>query len=98
MKTITVYDPPMCCSTGVCGPEADPELAQFASFLAGLAGRGVEVQRYNLAHEPLKFMEHPAVKVLLETEDSLPAILIDGEVVLSGCLPTPEEMTAWSAT
>lgn len=96
MKTIAVYDPPMCCSTGVCGPEADPELAQFAAFLAGLGTRGIEVQRYNLSHEPLKFMEHPAVKPLLEAEDSLPAILIDGELVLSGRLPTSEEMEAWS--
>lgn len=67
MKTISVYDPPMCCSTGVCGPEPDPELAQFGAFLAGLAARGVEVHRFNLAHEPLKFIEHPAVKALLET-------------------------------
>lgn len=26
--SITVVDPAMCCSTGVCGPEVDPKLAR----------------------------------------------------------------------
>jgi hypothetical protein len=33
MTTVTVYDPPMCCSTGVCGLQVDPKLAQFAGDL-----------------------------------------------------------------
>jgi len=37
MTTVTVYDPPMCCSTGVCGPEVDPKLAQFAGDLDALS-------------------------------------------------------------
>jgi hypothetical protein len=24
MPKVQVFDPPMCCSTGVCGPEVDP--------------------------------------------------------------------------
>ena len=27
MKTVTVYDPALCCSTGVCGVEVDPALS-----------------------------------------------------------------------
>ncbi len=30
---IQVYDPAMCCSTGVCGPEVDPVLVRFATDL-----------------------------------------------------------------
>ena len=30
MKKLEVFDPAMCCSTGVCGVEVDPVLAQFA--------------------------------------------------------------------
>ena len=33
MAKLSVYDPPMCCSTGVCGPDGDDQLAQFASAL-----------------------------------------------------------------
>jgi hypothetical protein len=31
--TLCVFDPAMCCSTGVCGPSVDPELARFAADL-----------------------------------------------------------------
>ncbi|MDH3390414.1 MAG: arsenic metallochaperone ArsD family protein, partial [Desulfobulbaceae bacterium] len=33
MSGIEIYDPPMCCPTGVCGPNVDPELVQFAADL-----------------------------------------------------------------
>jgi len=97
MKTIAVYDPPMCCSTGVCGPEADPDLARLAAFLSDAAKRGVRVERYNLAHEPMKFLEHPGVKPLLDDEDGLPAILVDGELALNGRLPSAEELSTWAS-
>jgi hypothetical protein len=29
--TIDVYDPAMCCNTGVCGPDVDDFLADFAN-------------------------------------------------------------------
>jgi hypothetical protein len=32
--TIRVFDPAMCCSTGVCGPSIDPELTRFAGDVA----------------------------------------------------------------
>ena len=31
MTHLQVFDPPMCCSTGVCGPQVDPELPRFAA-------------------------------------------------------------------
>lgn len=42
---IQVFDPPMCCSTGVCDPSADPELVRFAAALDWLKRQGVEVER-----------------------------------------------------
>jgi len=97
MKTIAVYDPPMCCSTGVCGPEADPDLARLAALLSDATKRGVLVERYNLAHEPMKFLAHPEVKPLLDAEDGLPAIFVDGKLVLNGRLPSADELNAWTA-
>ena len=49
---IDVYDPPMCCPTGVCGTDADDVLARFAADLDWLARQGVQVRRYNLSQEP----------------------------------------------
>lgn len=31
MKTIQIFDPALCCSSGVCGPETDPALVAFAA-------------------------------------------------------------------
>jgi arsenite methyltransferase len=42
---IQVYDPAMCCSTGVCGPDVDPALVRFAADVKWLQERGVPVER-----------------------------------------------------
>lgn len=96
MKIITVFDPPMCCSTGVCGTEVDPELAAFAGFLDRLREKTFEVRRYNLGQEPLAFVENPLVKELLEAEgtDALPAVLVDGGVLCKGRYPDLKEQAA----
>ena len=67
MNTVQVYDPPMCCSTGICGPEVDPNLVQFAALLSRLQHRGVAVERYNLGQQPMAFVQNPKVKALLQT-------------------------------
>ncbi|HEY0464381.1 MAG TPA: arsenic metallochaperone ArsD family protein [Polyangiaceae bacterium] len=35
MPVLQVFAPPLCCSTGVCGPSVDPELAPFSADLTG---------------------------------------------------------------
>ncbi len=97
MKLIQVFDPPMCCSTGVCGPDIDPTLPRFAGWLAELERSGVKVERYNLAHQPLAFVQNPAVKSLLDTDGmtALPALFLDGRLALKGAYPTAEQSAAW---
>lgn len=97
MKTIQVYDPPMCCSSGVCGPSIDPVLPQFAGFLHQLMQRGVKVERYNLAQQPLAFVQNPIVKAFLEAQgaEKLPLIFIDGELVLQGAYPDRDQRAEW---
>jgi hypothetical protein len=97
MKTIQVYDPPMCCSTGICGPEVDPDLVNFAAMLSQLGTHGVKSERYNLGQQPMAFAQNPAVKALLETEgtEALPLIFFDGEVHSKGRYPTREERPAF---
>lgn len=97
MKIIQIYDPPMCCSTGVCGPDVDPILPRFAGLLAQLGGAGVTVERYNLAQQPLAFVRNAAVKALLDREgtEALPAIFVDGELTLKGAYPDDEQRADW---
>jgi AhpD family alkylhydroperoxidase len=94
MSILEVYDPPMCCSTGVCGPDVDPKLAQFAGDLDWLKGQGVEVRRFNLAQEPVRFVEMSAVKTIMDRSggDELPAIVFDEKVAVAGRYPTRDEL------
>ncbi|MGB3119190.1 MAG: arsenite efflux transporter metallochaperone ArsD [Verrucomicrobiales bacterium] len=97
MKTIQVYDPPMCCSTGICGTDIDPDLVNFAAMLSQLGTHGIKVERFNLGQQPMAFVENPAVKALLDKDgaEALPLIFWDGEVHLKGRYPTKEERPAW---
>jgi sulfur carrier protein ThiS len=98
MKTIQVYDPPMCCSTGLCGNEIDPALVRFAALLTQLSQKGVKVERYNMGQQPMAFVQNPTVKALLDKEstEALPLILLDGEVYLKGRYLTDEERVTFS--
>lgn len=95
---IEVFDPAMCCSTGVCGPSVDPALAAFAGDLDWLAEHGVQVRRFNLGQEPGAFVANHDVKTLLEAEGEagLPAVFTDGELRSSGRFPTRGELASWA--
>jgi len=95
LLTATLYDPPMCCSTGVCGADADPDLARVAGDVAWLGARGVDLQRVNLAQEPARFLAEPAVRALLERSggDELPALVVNGALVAYGRYPARSEWT-----
>jgi len=85
MKKLEVYDPAMCCSTGVCGPEVDPALVAFAADLKWVGEQGVAVQRYNLSTEPQAFAANPAVIKEMEAGmDRLPIIAVDGHIIATG--------------
>jgi hypothetical protein len=88
----------MCCSTGVCGPDIDPKLVQFAADLAWLAARGVEVERFNLAQSPMAFAENELVRAALteKGEAALPLVLVGGEVVASGEYLDRKALAAWA--
>lgn len=97
MTTVHVFDPAMCCSTGICGPSIDPQLARFAADLDWLKSQGVAVERFNLSQKPGAFADDAAVKLALETkgEAGLPLIKVNGEVKSSGTYPSRHELTAW---
>jgi len=97
MTAVRVFDPSMCCSTGICGPSVDPALVRFAADLAWLKAQGVTVERFNLSQQPAAFAEDAAVKAALEArgEASLPLVKVNDEVKSSGGFPSREELSAW---
>jgi len=93
---LQVFDPPMCCSSGVCGPGVDPALMKFAIVLHKLGKTGVEIERFNLSSHPGEFARQPAVREALTQngDASLPMILADGIVLFKGTYPTLDELLA----
>lgn len=98
MTSVHVFDPAMCCSTGICGPSVDPAVVRFAADLAWLTTQGVSVQRSNLAQQPAAFVEDAAARVVLKEkgEAGLPLIKVDDEVKSSGVFPSRAELAAWT--
>lgn len=94
--TIAIYDPAMCCSTGVCGPSVDPSLLAIARDLRWLEKQGVTVERFGLSQEPGAFVAQPKITGLMQAfgDKALPATLVNGEVVIYGRYPSREEVTA----
>jgi arsenite methyltransferase len=95
---VEVFDPAMCCSTGVCGPSVDPKLVQFAADLDWLKSQGVPVERYNLAQTPAAFAANATVKSTLEKHgtDCLPLVIVDGSIASVGGYPTRVELAQWA--
>ncbi|MHB1528539.1 MAG: arsenite efflux transporter metallochaperone ArsD [Acidiferrobacteraceae bacterium] len=97
MKMIEVFDPALCCSTGVCGTEVDQALVTFAADVDWAKQRGARITRFNLSQQPLAFVGSMTVKVYLERSgaDALPLVLLDGEIALAGRYPSRGELAHW---
>lgn len=95
---VRVYDPAMCCPTGVCGPTVDPALIRFAADLDWLAAQGAKVERFNLAQQPEAFATDGIVKSTLAAEGPgcLPLILINGSLVSKGAYPQRADLARWA--
>jgi hypothetical protein len=93
--TIRVFDPAMCCSTGVCGPSIDPDLARFAADVDWLQKQGITVERFNLSQQPAAFAETPAVKeALARGTEVLPLVLVGDRIAVEGSYPSRETLAA----
>lgn len=93
MKKIRIYEPAMCCSTGVCGVSVDPELLRMSSLVEKLEKKGVDIKRFNLNSAPQEFVENKKVNEILNQkgEDVLPLTIVDDEIIKSGAYPSNEE-------
>ena len=98
MKKIQIFDPAMCCSSGLCGPSIDPELLRMSFVTKNLAKVDYPFERYNLTTDTDQFVNNEQVQALLNDKgpDALPIVLVDGEVVLTGQYPSNEELEQWT--
>ena len=98
MKTIEIFDPAMCCPTGLCGTNIDPNLMRIAVLVDTLKKKGVNITRHNLKDEPMIYVTNTKVNDLLQSKgvEVLPITLVDGEVAVTGEYPTTRQMAEWS--
>ena len=98
MSRIQVYDKPLCCSSGVCGPDVDPALVAFAADLQWLERQGVQVQRINPAHQPSLFAASELVREQLKQHgtDCLPVVVVNDVVVSRGVFPSRTQLAGWT--
>lgn len=98
MSNIQIFDPALCCSSGVCGVDVDAGLVAAAADIEWARSQGAQVQRFNLAQDPLAFAQNAAVKAFLERagQGALPLTLLDGQVVLAGRYPDRRQLAQWA--
>jgi hypothetical protein len=98
MKKIQIFDPALCCSTGVCGTEIDQALVNFSADVDWLKHSGGQIERFNLAQQPMDFVNNAVVKAFLERSgaEGLPLILVGDEMVMAGRYPTRNELARFA--
>jgi len=91
---LSVFDKPMCCSSGVCGPEPDEELMRFSADLEWLRKQGITVRRFNPAQEPGAFTGDPVVRRALQERGAgcLPLVVWGKDVITAGAFPDRNEL------
>jgi sulfur carrier protein ThiS len=98
MNSIQVFDPAMCCNTGVCGVDVDQQLVNFSADVDWAKSQGAVIERFNLAQQPMAFAENTTVKSFLERsgQEGLPLVLLNGEIALTGRYPRRAELALWA--
>ena len=90
---MSIYEPAMCCPTGLCGVGIDSELLRISTVLDTLKKNGIEVNRYNLTSSPQEFVKNAKVNERLMDEgvEVLPIIVVDGKIVITKRYPRNDE-------
>ena len=90
MSILKIYDPAMCCSSGVCGTSVDQTLVKLAAFLKSLEVTPHTVERYNLSQQPDAFVANAEVANVLREKGptALPLVYVDDELLSSGKYPS----------
>ncbi|MGO9752733.1 MAG: arsenite efflux transporter metallochaperone ArsD [Solirubrobacteraceae bacterium] len=93
-RRVELFEPAMCCQSGVCGPAVDQQLIDVRENLRWAQSRGVQVSRHNLSSDPEAFLANPKVTGLIAAfgETALPAVLVDGEIVIHGRYPSRADL------
>ncbi len=93
MKKLQIFEPAMCCSTGLCGVGVDPELLRISTVLDMLKKNGIVVERFNLSNAPEVFVTNNLVNSYIQSKgvDGLPIVVLDDEIIIAKRYPSNNE-------
>jgi hypothetical protein len=91
---VEIYDPAMCCSSGLCGPGIDPVLVSMNDTALALKKQNIKVERFNLAQQPKAYLDNRKVADLLHANGKkvLPITVVNGDIFKTGEYPSYEEL------
>lgn len=93
---IEIFEPTMCCSSGICGPSVDENLVKISENIEILKSEfeGLVVERYQPQTHAMKFMANMEVGRLIRESGKkiLPITVIDGKVIKTGEYPALDEL------
>jgi hypothetical protein len=94
MEKMFIYEPAMCCSTGLCGVSVDPELLRISTVISSLQKHGIKIERFNLTSSPMEFVNNKEVNKLLTEKgvEILPITVVGDAIVKTKSYPTNDEM------
>ncbi len=93
---VEIFDPPMCCPTGICGPTIDQTLLDLNEMVMALQAQGVSVARYQMTSHPNAFLGNAEVMKLVREQQmaALPITVVRGKVIKTKTYPSLEEVKA----
>jgi hypothetical protein len=93
---VELFDPPMCCPTGLCGPTLDQTLLDVNEMILTLQRDNLRVERYQMTSQPNAFLANPEVMKLVREKqmEALPIIVVHGKIIKSGGYPSLSEVRA----
>jgi hypothetical protein len=93
---LEIFEPTMCCPTGICGPSVDEILVKVGENIEILKSKyeGIDIQRYQPQTHPFVFMGNMTVSSLVKEngQSVLPITVYNGKIIKQGEYPTLEEM------
>ncbi len=91
---VEIFDSPMCCPTGLCGPTLDQNLLDLNETIIELKNEGYHVERYQMKSSPQAFLSQVEVMRLINAKQmaALPIVLVRGKVLTSGSYPKLNEI------
>jgi len=97
MSKIQIFEPAMCCQSGVCGPNVNPQLLRITTVVNNLKNEGIIVDRFNLSSNPQNFVNNVTIKEILQKEGvkALPITMLNDEIIKKSEYLTNEEFAKY---